>query len=346
MKIAILDMVFNEGHHNINNKIIDYLTKENEVFVVHNHYYDSMDNAHYIQCDKIIQKTGKISARIASYKALLEEYKMIEKYNVDYIFILSCEWVSLSFLISKMLKKSKVGVLHHNLNQFDNNIKYFFFKKYSNKIDNIVLDDCLSKPLKDKYEVDEKNIFVFRHPQTLKSEGDLTKRNYCSQLSGSLNQNIIDELYKKINLVKADVDFTLLIKNNKYELKKDNLIFRTGRINEPEYSQLFAKSFAMIFSFPIDFQYRVSSVLLSAIVDGKIVISNRNFLVESLKAKYPSLVYVYDTTEQLIHYINNVEKLLTNNEIVNDLEKARRDRDEHELCDAINRIVKHKSPEE
>lgn len=336
MKIAVLDMVFTSGHFSFNTRVIEIIKKNNSFIAVHNNYYKNSGDE-YISCDRLREPSGHFKGRITEYRNIIEEIKVIRNYEIDHIIVCTCDWVVLSFVIKKLLRIAPVALIHHNLNQFDNAIKYSFFSFYKNKVKNIVLDDFCLGPIINNYGVKKNHAFLLRLPQTLFCEYLKSTKRYITQLSGSIDQEILEELFNRRDEIIRSNKY-IIVKNQNISYEEGIFRFIKGKIEDVQYNEYFKNSFAIMLAFPRDWNYRVSTLAISAMMSHKIIICNSNEFTRALKNKFPSIVQIYSNVDELVYIINNLPDFATE-EMERDFNNAISDRSEETLENQIKAIL-------
>lgn len=338
MNIAIFDMVFNKGHVNFNKNLIKLLSRDNNVFVINDgNYYSNNDVATYINVNIDKEPNGRFIGRLKMYNNIMRQVKAINNIKIDHIIVLSADYITFSFTYKKMLKISNVSLIHHNISQLNSKVKYYYFKKYMNKIQNIVLGEFMIEGLKNK-QVKSEKIFFLPHPIYSFPNKVLnpSKRSIIA-ISGSNDEKMIESFcsFIVVNEVKFNSNIKITIKSSKLTFKNESIEIIHKYLDRNEYDELYSLASASIIFLPGSFLGRISGCALETLAAKKVIIGTNQPFIRELKQKYPSLVYIFETNKELVDIINTFEDGSTS-----DFDKFYDDFSNRKIIEAFQKILK------
>jgi len=322
MKIAIIDMIYPFGHKRLNSSLVEMLKSFSEIVLLdYQNFYENIctdEKLSKIQIKKLFFVPRlTILKRICDCINLIIIKKKLNGEEYDALLIMTYDNIGLS--IMKFLFEHKpIYIVHHNnIDLIKSKIDFFFFKRYMNCVNHIVLSEFIKEGLISKTNVNRNRVYVLEHPLSKNITVDIRKeyidmnsknRVFVSLGLGS-DEFLIHQLieidkqgeYFKNNGIKV------ILRSRIYDYESDGLKVFKGILPEDEYYRLYAISSAYLLLYPDMFQNRFSASLLNALQYGKCVISTNIPMASHFGSLYPSNCRIITDIKHLLDELINGE---------------------------------------
>tara|TARA_B110000977_G_scaffold60068_1_gene81588 strand:+ start:9938 stop:10936 length:999 start_codon:yes stop_codon:yes gene_type:complete len=305
--ILLVDPLSEKGHHNINQSLINILSKDyNLTFISEKNYLESSTKFVNI-CfpEKLFGlKMSFLPFRFRQIAFVLYSifyYRNHKKY--EFILFTSYETISFSFSTFFVKLKNIAIIEHNNLDQLLNSkIKEIFYRLIRKNIVHIVLEQYIYIYINQKYR---KKVSLLALPLSVTSEELIPKTKLIFSPSTTFDEIIMRKL---INF--CSTKEYLLIAKGKSDYEINTVTVKTFFDNY--YDIMRKSSFVFISTL---FNYRVSNVAYEALANNRPIIGFRCLFLEGLKEKYSNAVFIIDDIQEL--EIINIDSELVSNDSLN-----------------------------
>ena len=322
MKIAIVDMIYPFGHKELNSSLVEILKSFSNVLLLdYQDFYDKIcvdEKLDKIQIKKLFFAPRLTLLKIFFYciNLLIIKKKLLgENYNA--LLIMTYENISLSIMKFLFIRKPIYIVHHNNIDLLKSKIDFFFFKKYMNYVNHIVLSEFIKEGLISKTNVNRDRVYVLECPLakiiTVDIVNDCIDEKLNSKVFVGLGLGSDENLIRQIIEIDKENEYfknncmKLILRSRINNYNSDGLKVFTGVLPEDEYYRLYKNSSAYLLLYPETFQNRFSASLLNALQCGKCVISTKIPMAAHYEKLYPNNCKIIENVEQLLIELNNFE---------------------------------------
>jgi hypothetical protein len=320
VNILFLDFLYSKGHIGLNKTLIEYLSEIGKVYVLtpKGVFNNLPASVVLIEENSFAVRKGKILKRLSSLKVMILTALKSREIVHSHIFVSTYDTMMFAIGRHFFRKKDKIFLLHHfNIDELENNVKSWFFKRYMRNVDHIVFEEFIKEYLIKRFNLDENKIHVLPHPLNQDSIQINTETEYiCVGLSNSNDEKIIADIVKmeeKLELLKKDGRKVIL---KSKDIKFDNgfLIVVNGFLEENVYKNYIKKSKCIYAPFPSTFRYRMSGTLVDAFSNNKIVLGSDIPLFKQYENDYPDICKTVKNADEFYKHVLNISKEIKPNQ--------------------------------
>lgn len=343
-KLVVIDLWGSLHHQNINQKYIDFIERFREIKLIE---INNLLNISNLKSEKISiliddKEGNKIKNRLRYLVNILKINKYIKKTETE-IFILCYDIITFLLFYILNYKKRIILFQHQHINEVQKVIHKLFFKLYMDKVEHIVLEEEFKKNFVKNLNIPEKKVYVCHHPLFLK-EIDYTKsyhRKNIISISNSYNQKLMDEFLIKVKELK---NINCLIRNRKINFYEKNIISENRKYTQNELKQIYEKANIVIIMVETkSFNNRISGTIFDGLSNGCFILSNDIDIANILKEKYPNIIEIYTSIDDLITKIKNINLEDKKENFLKDLKKFREDYSDEKITTELRRVFGDKN---
>ena len=305
MRIVVAEMLYPEGHIELNKKYIQILTEIGEVTVVDDgKYFTSMnlDNVTIINVSRTVPSVSKfVKVKkwipflrfdpidfIAHFINLIRIVFKLRKVEYDRIVFFSARNDALGFALP-FFKKDSVYVFHHvDLDQIMARPRYIkSFKKYMNRYHHIVLADFIKEGLLDEFEIDENRIKVIYQPLINKeSLSNQERLPIVIGLGRGIDKGMLASLIEYDKSHKEPLPYKIILRDSKVDYKGNNLTVDSEYYDRNKYDYYLDNASLCVIFYSVSFNLRYSGVADDALSHGLPVVGNDIRVIRYFAEKY------------------------------------------------------------
>ena len=331
MNIAILDYTLSKTQRKWNTATFNMLKQLANLYIVNcPDYYERLDiNSNVFMFNtKISQKKNSKSSflnRISIIDNMRINSKLFKEFKdvkFDAVFIMGFEIITLSLYRFFIPKNIPIYLVQHQqIDELENRIKRFFFNKYKNKVNHIVLEEIYGKHLKEKYGVN--NIHVVHHIALSEKREVSKERKFTKPLilgiSSNNDENMIAEIIKEQKEKKFlnNKNVFLYLRSKKYVYEDEFLKIGYSFLTPEEYEELYNEAVAIIAVVPSTFHDRISGPVMDAIANGKVVFTSNENVISIFGERAPSMFRYFENMEEFSDILNEKEWKVKASELEN-----------------------------
>lgn len=311
MKIVVAEMLFPEGHVELNKKYTTILSNICELTVVDDgKYFSSMnlDNCSIITYSRIIpnfQKLAKIKKIIpffklevidfiAHYINLIRISYKIRKIDYDRIVFFSARNDILGFALP-LFKKGSVYVFHHvDLDLMTTKARYLWaFKQKMSKYHHIVLADFIKTGMIDSFGINPDLVKVVYQPivNNIEYRGTNRKRIIIG-LGKGIDPEQLSYMIQYDKSHTGRLSYKILLRDNNIEYEGHNLVVTKEYYSREKYEMYLNEASICVILYPFSFNLRYSGVADDALSHGLPVMGNDIKVINYFSDKYPEYCHV------------------------------------------------------
>lgn len=316
--ILLIEPMGNSGHKDINEHMIEILSKNYNIeFVSEKNYIDTSIYQDLIYrelpkeyCLSNLEKKGKIINRIVILKAFNWIFNNFNFSKYDYIIFMEYELIAF-FLSSFLYKKFNKNILllnHTNIDEVCNSkIKRMVFKKLHSNIKFLCYEDFITDYVRDNFN---KTVYTLKHNLNLKKieliEDKTILKNKDISVVCPSNNSLSDHMLEKIIELDKNLELdgvNIIIKSNKLVYNGNNVIIINNYLSEKEYINLINQSDFVLLPYNStkwQYNYRVSGVFFDCITLEKPMIYFKTKFFKHINQKYSNYGIGYDSDEELL----------------------------------------------
>lgn len=350
MKLLFLDFCFFRGHHNLNIKLLEILSKKYEVEVISKSgYYSESDKFKLMNVafneynfSFLNIKSGPLINRLKIAIIMIITALKIRKRRGK-LFVVGFENITYGIL-GILFRNNNTYLIHHqNTDELTNKLKYKIFSSYKNKVNHVGLDQFIAEYLVENIRINSEKVFYINHPIAHTNEKVIEYQNIqCDKkifvgLSGSNDESIIENLIKdsKSGRLKMDKNVKIIVKSKKFNYESESLTVFNKYLSNEEYDDYIKNAFGFLLLFPKDFQHRMSGTLIDSLKSKRIVIGTDIPCVKAFNSRYPKICYT-------ISDFNDMDKISTdklyNNPLNSEFEKFKENHSDSMILKQFERM--------
>ena len=316
MRILFCDILFQHGNRHIDNKMLDIMSKENEVYLLMNEDFIKYDHE---SLDNIIVLGNKYYENPKSWKGIRLQFlkrmrlaaKTSKKIKADLVYISTYKTSVFPFGLLFFHKKNRIVVVeNNNIDLLKDKVNRITYSLFANKVHHLVYEPFFKDYLVSKISVKEHLIHFVPHLQYFdtvsnNSSQEQYKSYDCIAISGSNDSCFVQEL---VNLEKKYRVFennriSVRIKCKSIEYHSEFLEVNGDFIKDKEYNYLYNSCKVVLVPFPLSYEYRMSGCIVDAFSYHKPVISNNIKLSEFYSRKYGFIIRTVNSPMEMIYSI-------------------------------------------
>lgn len=320
MKILYLDFLYPKSHIRQNTTYISLMSEIADVYVLtpKGRYNSLPAKVNVIENNFLKVRQGRFMNRLSTLKVMFLSAITVQRLKPDYIFVTSYDTMMFALGVLLFPEKHKIFLLHHfNIDELNNKVKFWFFKKYMREVNHIVFEDFIKEYLVEKCELEEKSIHVLPHQLNRNSTEGYAKKYTCVGLSSSNDENIISEIIdieKKEELLKRS-GRKVILKSKYIEFDNGFLKVVKGYLDNDQYTKYINNSFCIYMPFPTTFRYRMSGTLVDALSNNKILIGNNIPIIQWYASKYSEVCKIVNSAEDFFKCILSLEMTVKDQQV-------------------------------
>ena len=325
MKIVVTEMLFPEGHIELNKKYINILSNICDLTVVDDgSYFSSMNlnNCTIIKYSRIVpdfQKLAKIKRIfpffkldiidfIAHYINLIRIFLKIRGVVYDRIVFLSARNDTLGFALP-LFKRKSVYVFHHvDLDLMSLKAHYLWaFKRNMSGYYHITLADFIKTGMIETFGINPDLVKVVYQPI-------VNNINFCSGirkriiigLGKGIDPEQLDFMIQYDKSHKERLSYQIILRDNNTEYSGNNLVVTKEYFPREKYEKYLNEASLCLILYPFSFNLRYSGVADDALSHGLPVIGNDINVIRYLSEKYPGYCHVIKDLSLLFKLPDNI----------------------------------------
>ena len=302
IKLFVIDLQCLKGHQYQSNKIVRLLEDAGLDFILITsveEYYTDVERRriHFLGIRNKIQDLQGLSLRFVLVYFYAELYFLARKLKPEKVLFLNYDTVS-HFLLFWLFKRTQTFVINHNnIDGLKRKLHCMAFNLYKNHINHIVFSDSIVEYLNQNFSVDINNIIVIPHNLRTISNYRSSFLQYHEIVcpSGSNNDEFFRLLISKTEFSSFLVEnnYSIYVKTKLLPSRLKNIVISDKFLSNDEYENLIFHSKVVIIPLNLDFEFRISGVMLDALSLGKKVFVSESPVTISYSKKYPHLVYLF-----------------------------------------------------
>lgn len=307
--ILIFEPYLQKGHKSLNNRIVSILSKKYKLLIPnpHNYYEVESPNIKYFKVLEFSREgRSRILTRIFCFVNFFIMRLCVLWRNYDYMMVMAYHTPHFKYQFKLMPRKSIFIFEHFNIDRLVDSKEKENYLSFSNKVGHFVFASYMKDYL-ESLGVDGKNIYVIPHPLTMFGEIDSSipdtsgkKHILCPGLSN--DDQLIKAIVKyerKTHLLEThNVVLTLRSDLGDLQLPK-SILLMNGYLTAHEYENLYRRSSGVLVTYPSNYSYRFSGVILNSIGLHKVVFGNNLKIVHHFSERYPNNCRVFYNVEGL-----------------------------------------------
>lgn len=307
--ILIFEPYLQKGHKSLNNRIVSILSKTHKLLIPnpHNYYEVESPNIKYLKVLEFSREgRGRILTRIVCFVNFFLMRLCILWRSYDYIMVMAYHTPHFKYQFKLMPHKPISIFEHFNIDRLADNKEKEDYLSFSNKVGHFVFASYMKDYLK-SLGVDGGKIYVISHPLTIIGEFDSPfpvtsgeKHILCPGLSNDskLIKNIV-EYEKKSHVLEAH-NVVLTLRGDLCDLQLPKSIhLMKGYLTAHDYENLYRRSIGILVTYPPNYSYRFSGVILNSISCQKVVFGNDIKIMHYFSERYPKNCRVFYTVNEL-----------------------------------------------
>lgn len=318
MNILFIDLLCPEGHKDINLFLLEILNEIKDIKIIDTVFKEGYLNESkrkinktYFFPEKFFNYKNNLDSRLKNIKKIKWIFNNINLDLYNLVLISSYETISFSLAWRKKYKPRILIFNHNNIDELNDLVKRFFFKKIPINIEHIVYekfikDYLISLNIKNKIWINHHPLDITKRKNVLNNDSIEDKQFFIFAPSGSNDDKIIRNLInnrKRKNLIKEKIKFFIKSKNINFE--DEQMKVTNQRISYNEYIYNFNKANLVALLFNENFSYRVSGVLFDSFVFKKKVLFSKNLFSDYYLSKYRDLGDQFKSIDEFIELIND-----------------------------------------
>lgn len=311
MKVVVSEMLFPEGHVELNKKYISILSNICELTVVDDgKYFSSMNlsNCNIITFSRIVPNFHKLEKIkkiipflkldiidfIAHYINLIRISIKIRKINYDRIIFFSARNDTLGFALP-LFKRKSVYVFHHvDLDLMSLKAHYLWaFKRNMSGYYHITLADFIKTGMIETFGINPDLVKVVYQPI-------VNNINFCSGirkriiigLGKGIDPEQLDFMIQYDKSHKERLNYQIILRDNNIEYVGRNLVVTKEYFSRDKYERYLNEASLCVILYPFSFNLRYSGVADDALSHGLPVIGNDIKVINYFSDKYPGYCHV------------------------------------------------------
>lgn len=333
-KLVIVDLWGSWQHQSINQKYIDYLESFRQIKLIE--FNDILKTSG----EKITLKTnnkqrGRIINRFQYFYNIVRVTRKIHKEDKE-IFILCYD--SISFILFYLLNYDKRIILfqHQHINDLKKMIHKFIIKLYAKNVEHIVLEEKFKQIFLKKIGVYETKVHVCHHP-LFSSNVNLqkTKAKNVVSISNSYEKEMLKKFISKIKKING---INFLIRSREESFRNEYIVIENRKYNLEELRKIYEKAnIVIVIVEKENFMNRISGTIFDGLSNNCFIFSNDIDIARIIKQKYPNIIEIYDTIDDLIYKIKNINLEDKEKEFLEDLKRFKENYSDKTI---INELMK------
>ncbi len=322
MKIGIAEVLYPEGHKELDIKTINIISCIGDIFYFQ--HRDYLDTNRLCERVKVVnvqrqfhpQHISKIVTLSRLFNLLMIKKSMDQaRIAIDTLVLLSYD-NTLTNYVTKIFSGIRVFVIHHDdvdkiPDLINPRLKYYF-----NKIEHIVYEKYIKKGLIDKTQCEESKVHIVPHPlvfdYTPKSQSQ--EKKIILSIGWSNDETFISELISKCKNLRKILPYRIIIRSKQQKYKDDNLEVITGFLSKEDYNDLIKRASLQVILYPETFRFRYSATFQTALLQGCYVLVNDVFIGRELNKMFPKSTHIITNVEELLSLDEDILGRLPSND--------------------------------
>lgn len=311
--ILIFEPYLQKGHRFVNNQLVSILSQNFRLLIPnpHNYYEVKSSNITYIKIPELSREGhGKYMTRLICFLNFFFIRVSIFFRNYDHILVMAYHTPHFKFQYKLMPHKTITVFDHSNIDRLIFKHERADYFSFCNKVGHMVFASYLKDYLR-SLGVDENKIFVITHPISqieTKDEAPPKASEYkhilCPGLSN--DEQIIKEIVEYESrthlLEKNKIILTLRCDLRGIQLPK-SINIMGGYLSTREYDNLYKNNSGILVTYPSNYEYRFSGVILNSLCAHKVVFGNNLKIVQFFSSYYPNNCRLFNSIEDLFSQI-------------------------------------------
>lgn len=347
MNIGVVEVLYPDGHKEIDKKMIKILSQMGNVYYFAKKEFIKSEeleiSINIVQLSKQFNlRHISFAIKIARLLNLLLIYRKMkrEKIKLDALVLLSID-NSLSKSIKKLFGSIPIYAIHHDdidkINRYSSHMR----KKF-NCLNHLVFEEYIKNGLIQKTGCEESKIFVIPHPIVFKSERKRILDGASKCLLGigwSNDEDFINNCIEISKNLKEKLPYKIVLRSKIYAYEDDNLKVISGFLSKQAYDNLIEQADIQLIWYPSSFCYRYSATFQTALLQSSYVIVNNVFLGKELKKQYPNSVYIMKTAKELFKLS---DEIVNRKPDKSDIERMEKKHSDESILNILQNIMKNR----
>ena len=342
-KLVVVDLWGSWQHQNINQKYINYLEKIRSIKVI------EFNNILKTKGEKISLKSNnsqrnKFINRLQYIYNIIRINKKITK--EEEVFILCYDIITFTLFYILNYKKRIVLFQHQHISDAKKKIHNLFFKIYANKVEHIVLEEEFRNKFIKNFKLKKDKVHVCHHslfPIEQNIETKECEKKCVISISNSYSKEMMKEFLEKIKKIN---DIKFFIRSLESKVYTRNIISENRKYTLGELKEIYRKgNIVVVMTESKKFENRISGSIFDGLSNGCLILSNDIDIANILKEKYPNIIEIYTSIDDLITKIKDINLKGKKEDFLKDLKKFREDYSDEKITTELRKVFGDKNEE-
>lgn len=305
MKIAVIQMMYPQGHCRLDEEFVKILAKEHQLILVDNGKYFSKEicNSPNVERISIFQPYSNrwdLLKRALRRLNLLMVLFVLRIRNKKYDKIIFLNIHNTLYGIERWLPEKNRVIIHHNdvdlLFKEERDLRQF--NKVKERFYHVFLADYISVMFSQQAVVDKKYIFTVHQPLVFDPKPkQVNKESLLVGLGNSMDEKFIKDI---VSLDTTEVIRNkLILRSRTKEYIGTNIRVFTGFLPRDKYESLYDRAKVSVVFYPESYRYRYSGVIDDSLALGLVVYCNDTLCGRYFANQYPGSVKIVKNVRDL-----------------------------------------------